>query len=158
MDIALTYDGRALISDNGDFLLTDGFDEKVREISRLVRTEVNGWKIYPSYGTPLHDFVGRPNTQETADELTRTLEIYLNTFVKGIGVLKVRVVPMDQESVDIFIFAYNGTGELPVGRVVYNYKDGIVVEIKDPMEKKENVLQKGQHSLPTNPYLKKADV
>jgi len=148
----------AIVSDNGDFLLTDGNDEKIREVNRLVRTEINGWKIYPGYGTPLHDFAGRPNTQETAQELSKSLELYLNKFVNGIGVLRVRVVPVNEESVDVFVFAYSGGLQVPVSRIVYDYQDGIVKDIKDPAEPIETVVSRGRHAVPTNPYLRKTDL
>ena len=153
-DIALSFNGDGLVSDKGDFLLTSGWDESVRQVNVLVRTEILGWKTYPEFGTPLHDFIGEPNTRETAQEISRTLEIYLNRFVRGIGTITVRVIPVDEWSVNIFVFAHNETGQIPIARLVYSFQDGVSQRVFDPAQLSK-VISQGNHSLPDNPYLRK---
>jgi len=154
MDIALSLNGEALLSDTGDFLLTSGFDESVRQINALIRTEIGGWKTYPTFGTPLATFIGSPNTRETAQEITKVLEIYLNRFIRNIGVITVRVIPVDEWSINIFIFAHNESGQVPIARLVYSFHDGISQRVFDPAQVSKLISQ-GSHSLPSNPYLRK---
>ena len=154
MDIALSYNGNGLVGDTGDFLLTSGFDESVRQVNALVRTEIAAWRVYPDFGTPLHDFVGRPNTRETAQEMTKQLEFYLNKFVRGLGIVTVRVIPVDEWSVNIFVFAHNEKGRIPIARLVYSFQDGISQRVFDPAQVAK-VISRGEHSLPENLYLRK---
>jgi len=150
----MSLNGEGLISDNGDFLLTSGMDESLREVNRVVRTEISGWRTFPTYGTPLHNFVGQPNARETAQEMTQQLEIYLNQFVHGLGIITVRVIPFDEWSVNIFVFANNQKGQVPIARLVYSYRDGISHRVFDPAQISA-ISQGGQHSIPDNPYLRK---
>ena len=153
MDISLSFNGEGLVSDTGDFLLTSGWDESVRRINIIVRTEITGWNTYPDFGTPLHDFIGEPNTRETAKEITKVLEIFLNRFVRDIGVITVRVIPVDEWSVNIFIFAHNESGQIPIARLVYSFQDGVSQRVFDPAQIAKLVSQ-GKHSLPENSYLR----
>lgn len=157
MDIAISYNGNGLVSDNGDLLITTGFDDSIRRINTLVRTTISSWRVYPNFGTTMHEFVGQPNTRDTAREMSRQLEVYLNRFITDIGKLTVQAVPIDRESLNIFIFAHTDNGSIPVSRFIYSYRDGIIEKVYDPAEQ-ETTVAKGRHSIPTNPYLRKPNL
>ena len=152
-DIALSYDGGAILNDRGDLEATSGLDALSRKVSRIVKTRNPAWKLYPDIGANLEDFVGQPNTRETAAEMTKRLNYVLNKDqISGTNFLEVRVVPANAASVYIFIFLRNESGRITLSREVFDYKDGIFHDTYDPLESKK-IIPVATHSLPTNKYL-----
>lgn len=88
--------------ENGDLMLTNGLDYIEREIFKLLITEPGDWKASPQLGCTPNIFTGNQNTRETA----RSIESFLKNGLKETvfpGQVDVRVVPVDYNSVMIFV-------------------------------------------------------
>jgi len=154
MDIALSYNGAGIVGDNGDLVTTSGFDETTRRVNILMRTHLNSWRLFPSFGTPLHDYVGQPNTRDTASDLAQILELYLNRHITDVGTISVQIIPIDEGTISIFVFANDEGGQIPISAYVYRFSDGVTEKMYDPAEIRQS-SGSGRHFIPTNPYLRK---
>ena len=152
-DICLSYDGSAMLTDDGDLKLTSDLDALAREISRIVKTVNPAWKIYPNIGAGLEEFIGDANTKEIAIEMTKRLNYVLNkNQIAYPGRLFARIVPASDESLIIFIFLKEAKGNILLNKEIFNFKDGIIGHIADPEEIKKYVPDV-RHSKPDNKYL-----
>jgi hypothetical protein len=123
-DCYFSWDGDYAIDDTGD--LADTSDNLlasvVQEIQTIVKSEVGDWLADPSVGATLSDFVGSPNTQDTANKLYTRLIIKLteNGIVSRED-LNIQIVPVGIYQVMIMIsvsVAATANNKLVVGQVV----------------------------------------
>lgn len=124
IDCYFSWDGDYAIDDTGD--LADTSDNLlasvVQEIQTIVKSEVGDWLADPSVGATLSDFVGSPNTQDTANKLYTRLIIKLteNGIVSRED-LNIQIVPVGIYQVMIMIsvsVAVTANNKLTAGQVV----------------------------------------
>jgi len=100
-DITLSYDTDILFS-SGDLDITNGVDYIEREIYKILVTFVGEWKLNPTIGCGLKEFVGQENSRNTAQKIEKRIQDSLILTVYPAQV-NVRVVPSNYNTIFCFI-------------------------------------------------------
>lgn len=74
VDIQLDPNGDLKLLPNGDIALDDDVDALEQAIRWRLMTQIGNWALEPQCGTDLEGFAGRPNNEQTAEDLRA--EIY----------------------------------------------------------------------------------
>lgn len=74
VDIQLDPNGDLKLLPNGDIALVDDVDALEQAIRWRLMTQLGSWALEPECGTDTESFAGRPNNEQTAEELRA--EIY----------------------------------------------------------------------------------
>ena len=124
VDTKFDWSGDYSIGSDGDIADTsdDLLASLVQEIQTICKSEVGDWLADPSVGATLSDFVGSPNTQDTANKLYTRLIIKLteNGIVSRED-LNIQIVPIGIYQVMIMIsvsVAATANNKLTAGQVV----------------------------------------
>lgn len=110
---------------NGDIMITRGVDAIKREIFKRLTTERGEWPLFPSEGASLNEYIGEPNTRETADLIKKHLLERLSPVVLP-AALQVQVIPTDLESVAVIMKIKFGGDIVGSFSLKIDYINGIV--------------------------------
>lgn len=110
-DIKLSLDGGFSLQ-NGDFSVTDGTEQLVLDINKVIRQWVGNYNIMK--------YAGRRNTRETANQIKVELEKALKAYFIG---LNIRIVPVSLDSILIIIYLPNNQ---VIHSTIFNYDNGII--------------------------------
>ena len=134
-DLAWTYRGDYILSHDGDIADTnyDPLRSIYQEIRDIVRSDVGSWRIYPTKGAGLSDFVGEPNDKKTAEAIkTRIVAALTRNGLINTSDLKIMYAPVDIDKLIIRISlkvastaANNGSDTLGI-TLGYNYSENNV--------------------------------
>lgn len=105
-DLDWSWDGDFIRGDDGDFKDTsyDAIQSLLNEIRTIVRSEIGDWQLHGLLASNLSDFLGEPNTEETANNIRERIISSLSTFETVLpSDLNVRIVPVQRHLVMILI-------------------------------------------------------
>lgn len=106
VDLEFSWNGDFQLGKDGDIADTynDQIQTLIQNIQTVVNSELNDWKEHPALGAGLDDFVGEPNTKDTARQINARI---VGALVQNNIVLEddvtVKVVPVDRHTVFITI-------------------------------------------------------
>lgn len=100
-DVLFGYDEDIHI-DGGDLKRTSGVDYIERLIYKRLISVKNDWKLHGEIGSSPNEFIGQPNTRETAEKIKETIISDLRTAISP-ATINVKVVPVDLDEVVIYI-------------------------------------------------------
>lgn len=153
-DIALSYDGDLLISENNDLKIVSSIDWFKREVNKIVRTNLRDWKSEPDIGVDLDEFIGKLNNKETASEIKNKLleALHIDNF-QFPGEFDIKVIPTSTFELSIYI-SYNVVGEhYSIGKLIYNLDKGISKAIFDELDNKTEYTKPQNKKNIKNKYL-----
>jgi len=95
---------------SGDLVLNDGGDVKdtsrnpllsfIQEARTRVRSDLYDWAIHPHIGAGLSDFIGEPNTKQTAESgKARIIAALIKDDFCNQDAIDVRYVPVDRHQI-----------------------------------------------------------
>lgn len=141
VDLDWSWDGDYIQGDDGD--LKDTSEDLLlsfrNEIASIVKSNAGDWREDVDHGASLDDFVGEPNTRETA----KAIELRLKNSLRILGRIAdfaVRVVPVHIHRVliivkaDVLATAQNGlrAGDSVTVSFLYDYfEKGVFIPIED---------------------------
>lgn len=105
-DLDWTWDGDLALGDDGDLKDTsdDAITSLLNEIRTIIRSELGDWQMHGLLGSNLSDFLGEPNTQETALAIEERISSSLITFgTIDAKDITVRVIPVQRHMVMVII-------------------------------------------------------
>jgi hypothetical protein len=130
VDLDFTWDGDFLLDKQGD--LKDTSEDLLlsfkNEIFTIVKSDLTDWREDPSVGADLGDFVGEPNTIDTAKEIQNRVKNSL-LLIATESDISVRVVPVGIHrvlvalQVQVLPTAENGlrSGDVATVSFLYDY-------------------------------------
>lgn len=129
-DIKMSDDGDLVIS-NGDLDTVSGLDWLALEINKVCQTNNPEWYSYPNIGADIENFAGQPNTRN----ICRSLELQITDAISAQkihfpGVLNVRCVPIDQNTVNIYITVDIAGTTNPISKLSFAFDKGHVTPIE----------------------------
>ena len=106
IDLRWTWNGDYAIDTKGDLKDTveDGLLSLKQELHTIAASELGDWEVYPGLGATLSDYVGEPNSRETANAINDRLRVAITTA--GIVLeedLDIKVVPIHRHRVLVII-------------------------------------------------------
>jgi len=103
-DLMLSSDGDLMLNENGDLATVSGPGFVIQSVySRLKSVTVN-W-FYDNTGADLEDFLGRPNSRETAAAVTDRIRTTLTSDgLVSESELLVKATPLSRTVIGIFVF------------------------------------------------------
>lgn len=130
-DLALTGDGDLMLNESGDLALVEGPSFVVQSVYNRIKSVTVDW-FYDNIGADLIDFLGYPNTRDTAKCIEARL---ISTLTAG-GLLDtdsifVKVVPVSRTTLSAFVFIKltEDENESPVGfEISINLDGGVSVK------------------------------
>ena len=132
-DIMLSYDGDLVLDETGDLKLTSGFDWITRELNKRIRTINPEWKRYPTIGANVETFIGRPLTRSVLAEMKKQIEDSVEKWgLQDPGIIEVRLVPVNYDSVAIYIFLIVAGTRTSLNRLIFNFDNGNIQDVVDP--------------------------
>ena len=140
-DLDFTWDGDLMISPTGDLLDTsDDLLRSIRnEIQSVLKSDLGDWREDPSIGADLSDFVGEPNSRQTAQNIQARVESALAQIL-FLSDLSVRIIPVNIHQVLIMLSLAvlpTPANKLQSGQVisisfVYDYLEtGVYIDISE---------------------------
>lgn len=140
IDVTFTYNGDFIPGVDGDFDDTsaDQIQSLVQEIQTIANSSLGDWQENPSYAATLDDFIGLPNTRETARQLTERLRVALITNnVVNADDLTVRTIPIDKHKLLIMVSVAAAatpnnsltSGTLTTVSLVYDYSEQGIINV-----------------------------
>jgi len=159
-DFAMSYDGDLIVKD-GDIAYISGIDWLKREINKILRTTNPEWAGNPTAGADLCNFIGAPNTRETATDIKETITRALDR--QGLiveGEVDVRVVPVSLYNVQILIHLIADGERTQIADMVFEYNGaGVRTNTYDPIAVNAKDLNyDSMHNKNKNKYLERLDV
>jgi hypothetical protein len=141
IDLDWTWDGDFIIDGQGDLKDTseDFLLSFTNEVRTIIKSSLTDWREDPSVGSNLDDFVGEPNSIDTAVAIQRRISASLGIIVSSSD-LSIRVVPVGVNKVLIILtIQVQATpenklvaGESIVINFLYDYfEEGIFVPLDD---------------------------
>ena len=106
LDLAWSSNGDISLGTNGDLLdtSTDTIRSLREQVGIICASSINDWVVYPSKGATLSDFIGEPNTPDTADAISDRLRLALTSAgVVNEEDLSIRVIPIQLHKVMIVV-------------------------------------------------------
>jgi len=106
LDLAWSPNGDIALGTNGDLLdtSTDTIRSLREQVGIICASSINDWVVYPSKGATLSDFIGEPNTPDTADAISDRLRLALTSAgVVNEEDLSIRVIPIQLHKVMIVV-------------------------------------------------------
>jgi hypothetical protein len=103
-EITITEDGDLAVGPDGDFAFSVAGDALVEHVMVRLRTYLNESPIMPGIGTQLEDFIGKPNTLETGNNIEQ--EVYRALLTDGLfdaNVLTITAVPVSDNEISVLI-------------------------------------------------------
>lgn len=127
-DIMLSEDGDIVLDDVGDIMLAEGAEYVIQSVRNRLKSVTVDW-FYDHIGADLIDFLGYPNSRETADAITeRIVSALTRDGLISKDDLFVKVVPIDSVTLNIFVFVKTADMWEPVGfKVDLNLNSGAAV-------------------------------
>lgn len=123
-DLMLTHDGDLYLDERGDLATVSGDNFIVQSVYNRLRSVTVGW-FYDHVGADLEDFIGKPNTRETADVMARQVLAALTADgLVGEEDLFIKPVPLDRSVVALFVFVRLAGSDKPAGFQVEVDLDG----------------------------------
>jgi hypothetical protein len=129
LDLYFTADGDFKLDTTGD--LQDTGDDPYRslrqEVATLVTANLNDWALNPSLGANLSQLIGRPNNQETAEQVQGQITQALSQGLLKETDFRVDVVPLDTFTLGVLLIVQVGeeNGELQVVTVPLAFNLGV---------------------------------
>jgi hypothetical protein len=114
-DIKLTEDGDFEIAPNGDLaVVTD--NDLLAQYVRCVLENVSVDWFYDNIGADLEDYLGEPNTRDTADAAAAQIQTALlkGGLISANDIL-IQPVPISKTEIRFFVFINTGNPQLPMG-------------------------------------------
>jgi len=109
-DLALTRDLDLAIED-GDLKVRDGIDNFDQRLALILKTFPNTWKIYPSFGFPIHIFIGQVLTDGLIATIKDKLTEQLNSFYSTMdATFSVNCIAEDKITIKITIEIIDTSG------------------------------------------------
>lgn len=97
IDLEFSYNGDYTVGIDGDLGDTalDQIQSLVQEVRSVVASAIGDWQEHPQRAASLDDFVGEPNTRQTAKEIEKRIRdsLVVNEVVEDRD-LQIRVVPI----------------------------------------------------------------
>ena len=122
VDIGFTMDGDLDLSllEGGyeDLSYSSGPDFILQSVNNRLRTQSPDWYTYPHLGANLEDFIGEPNTRETAESIITNIR-YTLTYDRLVSEedLEVDVIPVNINEVVVYVsinMGYYGSYSIPL--------------------------------------------
>ena len=128
-DLKLTPDGDLALTPGGDLALAEGADFIQQSAYNRLRSVTVDW-FYDHIGADLEDFIGQPNSRETADRIVAQLT---NSLVQdglvSSGDVYIRPVPVDKSNILLFVFINTPYADKPLGfEVAVGLQGGVSVK------------------------------
>ena len=102
-DISLNFSGDIEIGANGDLKLADSYESQKSAINWFMRTNRGDYVPDRRLGCDAGRFVGKPLESSTVSDLKDSVLSNLVKFVISRGDINVDVVPIDYETLGIFV-------------------------------------------------------
>jgi hypothetical protein len=155
-DILLSYDTDIAFGID-DLMIVSGSELLKRKIFKHLITEFNDWKIHPQVGSSPNRFTGERNNRETASNIKYFIENNINPHISP-AQITVKVVPIDYDSIKIYITAITEQGNGITMPFSFDYINGLEYTQVDTLVDKiiSNVNIKINDSVNidySNPYL-----
>ena len=134
-DFAWTSRGDYVISHNGDIMDTDAdpLRSLYQEIKTRIKSEIGDWKLNPTVGSSLGDYVGELNNKITAEAVkTRIKAALTRDGLINSADLSIRYMPIDVDrlmvriSIQVAQTAKNAGSESLKINVIYHYSENNV--------------------------------
>lgn len=124
----LSEDGDIVLDYAGDIMLAEGTDYVIQSVRNRLKSVTVDW-FYDNIGADLIDFLGYPNSRETADAIKeRIVSSLTHDGLIAEEDLFVRIVPIDSVTLNIFVFVKTVDMWEPVGfKVDLNLNNGAAV-------------------------------
>lgn len=151
-DIAMDADGDLIIS-NGDIKVHNGLDWFISEVTKIIRTTNPEWRSNQNVGASLEDFIGQPNTRETAGFIEERL--YDKITAENIhipGTLDVRVTPLSKSSISVLIRLLVQGEVQPITKIIFDFEKGNI-KVQDDNEQPVQPKTQRPYQESSNPYL-----
>lgn len=114
-DLMLTPDGDLVLDTNGDLRKTSGADFIKQSVYNCLRSITVDW-FYDNIGADLEDFLGRPNSRETAEAMEeQVLRALTTTGLVAEEDLFIKVTPLNRTTIGLFVFVKVPEIEKPIG-------------------------------------------
>lgn len=134
-DLTWTFRGDFALGHNGD--LADTYYDPLRSLYQEIRTriqsDIGDWMLNPGIGASLSDFVGEPNSKNTAAALKVRLTSSLTKFgLINNSDIKVSFMPIDIDrilfrvTISVMATARNRSSTELVFTTIYNYSENNV--------------------------------
>jgi len=97
IDLVWTWNGDFKVGVDGDLADTQGdqIQSTIQEIRAILRAELGDWDEHPTYAADIVDFVGEPNTAETARLIQERIKSALvKNSILNPEDLQIRIVPV----------------------------------------------------------------
>lgn len=101
-DLEWSWNGDLIIGDGGDLRDTsrNPLISFVQEARTRLRSDLYDWAIHPHIGAGLRDFIGEPNTKQTAEAgKARIIAALMKDDFCNQGSIDVRYVPVDRHQI-----------------------------------------------------------
>lgn len=144
VDFKFSWDGDYIVDETGDIQDTseDYLLSLQQEIQTRVKSTLGDWRDNEGIEASLDDFVGEPNTPETANEIQRRVVSSLSGLVSPSD-LRVRIVPVHIHKVliaigiDVMPTAKNGltTSETITTSFVYDFFENNILVPRSELDK-----------------------
>lgn len=106
IDLNFDENGDYTIGSDGDIgdTSSDTILSTVVEVKSIIRSDTGDFEKYPAFAANLHDFVGKPNTRETAKQIEQRIKgtLILNKIAEP-NDMSIRVVPVRHDALLIII-------------------------------------------------------
>jgi hypothetical protein len=145
-DIAITADGDLAFAE-GDLKTVSGIEWFIQEVNKILRSGTD-WYFAPNAGANLESFYGSPNTRELGKRIEeRIYDKITQQQIHVPGNLKVRVVPISKDAIDVFIDLDFANQTIGVSRLIFNLQSGFLRPVEIEQEQVARPVK--------NPYLKR---
>ena len=126
-DIGTTPDGELMIK-NGDLQKVTGIDWFIGEVNKILRS-ANDWSFAPNAGVALDRFYGSMNTREIGNQISSLITAKIvRQRINFPADVVVTVVPLDRDSIKIYINLNYDFQVIEVSQLVYDLQKGTFME------------------------------
>ena len=130
VDIALTDDGDLYLKsydEEKDLMYAHTPQVLKQGIMARLKTQNPDWYTYPSIGANLEDFIGEPNTEETANSIKKHIirALTYDDFI-GASSLEVYPVPLNRTTIIFYIVIERDTGDDIKIPIPFDLNEGII--------------------------------
>lgn len=134
-DLAWTSRGDIIISHDGDIMDTnaDPLRSLFQEVKTRIKSEIGDWKLSPTVGSSIGDYVGEPNNKLTAEAIKTRIKVALTQDgLVNSSDLSIKYMPIDIDRLMVRVTilvaqtAKNAGSESLKINVLYHYSENNV--------------------------------